>query len=158
MVLQYMSKYVTKSDNSQSKHSINLIRNLFDKTVTNEGRSCQAFLRRVMSKFMKERIMSKQETCHLILGLPIVHCSHKLLLINLENTTRKIITNDNSNANVNINDDYSLGDNEEVESTLLQMTLIDAYAARCDKSKWHYEAEYELIENNLLLMTLFNFC
>ena len=91
MVLQYMSKYVTKSDNSQSKHSLRLIRNLFDKTVTNEGRSSQAFLRCVMSKYMKERVMSKQETCHLILGLPIVHCTHRLLNINLENITRKII-------------------------------------------------------------------
>ena len=50
MVLQYMAKYVTKSDNSQSKNSHRMIRNLFDKTVTDEGRSTQAFLRRVMSK------------------------------------------------------------------------------------------------------------
>ena len=127
MVLQYMSKYVTKSDNSQSKHSLRLIRNLFDKTVTNEGRSSQAFLRCVMSKYMKERVMSKQETCHLILGLPIVHCTHRLLNINLENITRKIIlpsaplsdTNgSNNNDNENDNNNAVEDENEEQEKIL----------------------------------------
>ena len=72
MVLDYMAKYVTKSDNAQTKGSHRMIRNLFTKTVQEEGRSTQAFLRRVMSKFMGERVMSKQESCHLLLGLPIV--------------------------------------------------------------------------------------
>ena len=45
--------------------------------------SSQASLRRVMHKFMKERVMSQQETCHLMLGLPIVHCTHRLYVWNM---------------------------------------------------------------------------
>ena len=45
------------------------ISNMFDKRVTDKGCSTQAFLRHVMSKFMQERVMSKQETCHPLLGL-----------------------------------------------------------------------------------------
>ena len=155
MVLQYMAKYVTKSDNSQSKNSHRMIRNLFDKTVTDEGRSTQAFLRCVMSKFMQERVLSKQETCHLLLGLPIVHCTHKLLNINLENTMRKFIEEDEDETPTAENND---ADNDEEGKSVLVMSLIDAYAVRCDKSKWVHGAEFDAIEVDLQSMNLFTFC
>ena len=137
MVLQYMAKYVkyvTKSDNSQSKNNHCIIRNLFDKTVTDKGHSTQAFLRHVMSKFMQERVQSKQEMCHLLLGLLIVHCTHKLLVnINLENTMSKLIEDDEDKTpTVNNEKDK----NDEEGKSVLVMSLIDAYAVCCNKSKW----------------------
>ena len=83
MVIDYMSKYVTKSDFSTNAACARLMKSLFDKTVTEEGRTTQSYLRRAMSKLLGDRMMSKQESCHLMLGIPIVRCSHKIQNVDL---------------------------------------------------------------------------
>ena len=50
-----------------------------------EGLSVQAALKRTMAKLLGERMISKQETCHLILSIPMVNCIHQFVRINLEN-------------------------------------------------------------------------
>ena len=42
MVIDYMTKYVTKSDLSSNKACTSLMKTLFDRTVTEKGRSVQS--------------------------------------------------------------------------------------------------------------------
>ena len=59
VVFGYMTKYATKSDSATTKTAARLMGTLFTRTVTDEGRSVQSFLRRTMNKLMGDRMMSK---------------------------------------------------------------------------------------------------
>ena len=77
MVMDYTKKYVMKSNMDIYAAYGRLMKSLFHKTVQNKRHSVQSFLRRTMSKCLSEIIMSKQENFHLMLGIPIIYCSHK---------------------------------------------------------------------------------
>lgn len=96
LVLNYMSKYVTKSDMSNNLAVHRLVKRIHQ-TSSREGRSTASFLRRAMGKLLGERIMSKQEKCHLLFGLPIVHCSHQQVNVNLKNDRNAFVVDENSN-------------------------------------------------------------
>ena len=88
-VVRYMTKYVTKAESSMTKGIAAMIRNIMRNTIR-EGLSVQAALKRTMAKLLDERMISKQETCHLILSIPMVNCSHQFVRINLENNVNRI--------------------------------------------------------------------
>ena len=96
MVVNYMTNYVTKNDMANNKSYHRVVKYIYCKSVESEGRSVQSFLRRAMSKLLGERMMSKQETCHLMMGLPMVYC----ITLNLCNTSYQVIVPDQTpNAN-----------------------------------------------------------
>ena len=146
LVIEYMTKYVTKSDFSTSYACNRFMRNLFTQTVEQEGRNVHCFLRKTMSKMLGERTMSKQEKCHLIIGSPIVHSSHRMINVDLDNKS--------STINLPMDTDAS------TTSIVRKDTLIDAYAARFLPHKWFDQRQFDfLFEKNLLeSMTLRHFC
>ena len=111
LVIDYMTKYVTKSELATTKTAARLMRSIFTRTVTDDGMSVQSFLRRIMNKLLGDRMLSKQETCHLMLSIPIVHSSHSLINIDLRNSTRQIVPPTN-------NADRPIDNAEDVEHML----------------------------------------
>ena len=89
MVIDYMTKYVTKSKLSTTALLNKLVKTVYSDNLA-QGRSAQSFLRQSMSKMLGERTMSKQEKCHLVLGIPIVEASHTLENIDLRDNMCKL--------------------------------------------------------------------
>ena len=75
--------------------------------------------RKIMGKLLGSRMISKQETCHLINSLPLVSCSHRFLMINF-----KKISN-------------FLDIDTETTSEVTIMSIIDAYWKRHLESTYH---------------------
>jgi len=143
-----MTKYVTKSELATTATAARLMRSVFTRTVTNDGLSVQSFLRRAMNKLLGDRMLSKQETCHLMLSIPIVHSSHSMINIDLRNLSRQIVTPTN-NAN---------GADIEEDENILNMTRIDAYAKRMDQNAWLPRHLVGLDFNEIQTMCLRDFC
>ena len=57
-VIDYMSKYVTKTETKMTRSIANLVRNILKQTIE-DGMNVQAALKKTMSKLLGERIMSK---------------------------------------------------------------------------------------------------
>ena len=74
-VFDYMTKYVTKTETSITKGIASMIGKLLVTAVEN-GNNVQSVLKRAMAKLLGERMISKQETTHLILKKPLVSCCH----------------------------------------------------------------------------------
>ena len=91
-VADYMTKYVTKADVQLTKSTERLFKTTLERSVS-EGRAdpAQYTLKKMMSRLMGERELCQQETAHLILGIPMVQCSHSFVKINLENEVRRLI-------------------------------------------------------------------
>ena len=64
--------------------------------------SVQTDLKRVMSKILDQRMLSKKETTHLILLLPMVSCSHMLARIDLDDNQHLINMQNAFNENSNV--------------------------------------------------------
>jgi hypothetical protein len=82
-IIDYMTKYVTKAETASSSTARHAIGNVMKSSLTS-GRSVQSTLRTAMCKLLRTRSMSREECCHLIMSLPLVHSSHKTFNINLE--------------------------------------------------------------------------
>ena len=54
-----------------------------------------------MGKTLGQRMLSKQETTHLMLSFPMVSCSHMFALINLDDNQNLISTPNDTNENKN---------------------------------------------------------
>ena len=121
MVIEYMTKYVTKSDFSISSSCNRFMKRLYTQTVESEGRSVHTFLCRAMSKMLGERTMSKQEKCHLVLGSPIVHSTHKMINVDLDNNSSVL--------------SFPSKNTETSSSLVRKDSLIDAYATRFSSTK-----------------------
>ena len=80
---------MTKAEDGMNKGIVAMIKTIVS-TATNDGLSVQAVLKRVMSKLLGDRMLCKQETCHLILLLTMVSCSHNFQRIHLNNDLRQI--------------------------------------------------------------------
>lgn len=99
MVTGYMTKYFTKTDTAHNQAVHRLTKNPFHKT----------FLRQAMRKLLRERMISKKDCCHLMLGLQIVSCLHKALNVNLTNTARELqLHNASVGENANDNEDSNI--------------------------------------------------
>lgn len=124
---------------------------IYDRTVTSEGRGVQSVLRRTMSKLLGDRMISKQEKYHLLLGLPIVHCSHPHSInIDLRNETSQLdlthnfqqeentMNRQNINPIANVLDDGGNPEEhiDEARTSIVRLTRIDAYSNRFYHNLW----------------------
>ena len=144
-VINFMAKYVTKAEDSVTKGAASLIRSVLKKTI-DEGLTVQAALKRTMSKLIGERMMGKQETCHLINSIPLVSCSHNFVRINLNNDSSKLDVPDSV-----------LNDQSGSTSATIK-TLMDVYSERHQKSVWFDERLYLNYLPHLEHMNLCTFC
>ena len=100
-VVEYLTKYITKTEKSMSKGLQTFLLRFLRKHL-DQGNDVISTLRRMMSMLMGSRVISKQETCHLINSLPLVSCSHNFLHMNLDQNTFCLDfgTNDDERTNV----------------------------------------------------------
>ena len=139
-VIQCMAKYVTKPEATHSRGISTMMKKVFEKNIE-EGLNAQSSLKRSMSKLIGDRMLSKQETCHLIMGLPLVSCSLNFIRINLLNDSSLI----------EMDEFY---DDNALPTTI---SIIDAYSERLDKNIWLNEELYDMHLSNLKEMALRRF-
>ena len=108
-----------------------------------DGSSVQHALKRTMGKLLGERLMSKQECCHLIMNLPTVTCSHTFVNVNLKNDTRRLLS-------AGSHEDNAEGPAQATSVT--KMTLMDAYACRLDSTKWFDGEYFDVVKDDLVTM------
>jgi hypothetical protein len=77
-VVQYMTKYVTKTEATSSKSIMRMMKKLLKSTI-DDNLPTSRVLRKTMGKLIGERVISQQETCHLMLSISLVSCSHRFV-------------------------------------------------------------------------------
>ena len=138
-VAEYMTKYVTKPESDMPISFRNMIRYIMQNQLAN-GNNVQSTMRIAMSKLFGERMLSRQETSHLIFSLPMVSSSHNFVRVNTKNESRLIASTRNNTSPDPLK------------------TLIDLYCVRTDSSNWFNIDIFKQHENNLLQMPLCDFC
>jgi hypothetical protein len=143
-IISYMTKYVTKTEACHTPRTRRLLFSCLSR-VSQDGSDTAVILKRLMTKVHGERVRSKQETCHLMNSLPLIHCSHLCKKVDLRNASKQI--------EVAIDDD----DGQSAQVTC-RKTVIDAYAVRMDASNWLFQEEYvTAVENDLVSWNLNTF-
>ena len=120
---RYMAKYAAKAEpRSQTVHS------LFKSCVDDLSNSSHAHkaLRRAVLRSVGERDFSAQETCHMLLSLPLVSCSFNFATVSLDGS-KKIFKHPDSGE------------------LIMQASILDTYAS-CDVSLSHLNL-YQFIAN-----------
>src|SRR6185437_10490868 len=77
--LQYVAKYATKSEPRSSFSEI--LNNILSESDPSD--SSLGSFQRLLLHTVAERDFSAQETCHLLLGLPLYHSSRQFVVLNL---------------------------------------------------------------------------
>ena len=119
-VVSYMTKYVCKSEIEISKGLSKMVENVIN-VGHHTGLGTKGILKRVMTKLIGNRTMSKQESCHLILGTSMISCFHNFPNVNLNTSSRKLDLNGL---------DYILGCEKEGKYTLEIPSILDLYMTR----------------------------
>ena len=128
-VVDYMTKYVTKTEAASTKTITRMMRKLL-KSSTEEGLPISSVLKRTMGKLIGERTVSQQETCHLSLSLPLVSCTHNFNNLNLENSSKQLdLDLLKKHASSNNGDRKIIG-------PAMKRTLMDGYSLRLDPCEW----------------------
>ena len=128
-VAEYMTKYVTKPESDMPISFRNMIRYIMQNQLAN-GNNVQSTMRIAMSKLFGERMLSRQETSHLIFSLPMVSSSHNFVRVNTKNESRLIASTRNNTSPDPLK------------------TLIDLYCVRTDSSNWFNIEIFKQHENN----------
>ena len=128
-VIGYMTKYVTKQESMSKAGTQRMIRNVLNKTIEN-GKPVHHALKKTMGKLNGERMMSRQETSHLIQGLPLVSCSHSFVVVNMKILSTKIQRR-----------------NKQEESAALK-SISELYGEHMNIESWINEHEMQAFEND----------
>jgi hypothetical protein len=101
--LQYISKYASKAEPRSETFSEILNRILNE---SQEDDPIATPVQRLLLHSVAERDISAQETCHILLGLPLYHSSRKFVFLNLNEESSRWIrgTGENEETAVMIND------------------------------------------------------
>ncbi|PKK67779.1 hypothetical protein RhiirC2_663004 [Rhizophagus irregularis] len=78
--LQYVSKYASKSEPRSAAFS-EILNKILENSNSND--SVLAAFQGLLLQTVAERDISAQETCHLLLGIPLYHSSRKFVTLNL---------------------------------------------------------------------------
>ncbi len=113
-----MAKYGTKQEEN-SKGFQAVFNSAVRKGIANESEA-KTVLRSIFLKASAGREKT-QQTAHLMMGLPLVRCSEEFISVNLYNNLRLISVNNRGSE-----------ENQQQDNTIIQRTLIDAYAKRMD--------------------------
>jgi hypothetical protein len=88
-VMGYMTKYVTKQESMSKAGTQRMIHNILNQSIE-DGKPVHEALKKTMGKLNGERMMSLQETAHLIQGILLVSCSHSSAVVNIKSLSTKI--------------------------------------------------------------------
>jgi hypothetical protein len=132
-IMNYMTKYMTKSEAKQTKGVQAMIHCVMCQAL-DEGKLTEYILQKMMAKLHGEPMILKQAVHHLIMSQPVVDCSHSFSKVNLENNSHQLLEpEDQTEAN----------DNSKMTSAM-KMTLINAYACCMYARKWESQDAYHM--------------
>ena len=89
-VVNYMTKYVCKPEMEMSKGLSKMVEKLIN-VGHHTGIGPRGILKKMIFNLVGSRTSSKQESCHLSLGTPMVSCSHDFVRLNLTKNLKKLI-------------------------------------------------------------------
>ena len=128
---RYMAKYAAKGEpRSQTVHSI------FKTCVNDLSGSSHAHkvLRGAMLRSVGERDFSAQETCHMLLSLPLFSCSFNFATVNLDGSKK-------------------ISRHTESGELMLETSILDSYASRNDSlssyNLYQFLANYTIVRGKL---------
>ena len=144
-VMEYLTKYVTKAEKSLTRGMEYLVRSIMRANML-EGSDTLTTLRKIMGKLLGSRMISKQETCHLLNSLPLVSCSHSFLMINLKKISNLL---DLSTLPANESELVTgrLSRTSVTGNEVSIVSIIEAYGKR------HLESSYHVNTLNLLTIS-----
>ena len=150
-VVEYLTKYVTKTEKSLSKGMKYFIRNVVTKNL-DDGQTALQTIKKVMNRLLGNRLISRQETCHLINNLPLVSCSHNFVLVNLLACNELLQLDDvvTDDADLAVGDDVDVGNSERSRV----LSLIEIYSVRNNTIHW---VNINEIPTNIESVNLANF-
>ncbi|XP_057827996.1 uncharacterized protein LOC131039303 [Cryptomeria japonica] len=134
-VLQYISKYASKSEN-KSQSYIEML-----KTIVNTTKSKDSILltyQKFMMGIVADRDISAQETCHMLQKLPLVSCSRQFVSLNVG---RKILhcvikSNNGTDLSTTYIHAYMQHPFELSATSMLQSAQGFSYNSQRKKIKW----------------------
>ena len=88
-VVDYMTKYATKSEITKTRSVAKMMKTLLNDAI-DKGKGVNTVLKKVMGRLIGERMLTQQETCNLILSLPMVKCSYNFVNLHLESNNNKV--------------------------------------------------------------------
>jgi hypothetical protein len=128
-VIGYMTKYVSKQESTSKAGTQRMIRNIVNKAM-DDGKPVHHALQKTMSKLNGERMMSRQETAHLMQSLPLVCCSHSFTTINMKTMSTKLTK-----------------PTKEGEAASLKL-ISELYGERMEAESWPNESEMRAFQDN----------
>ena len=88
MALQYISKYASKAEPRSIAFS-EIFNQIFNNSKPEDASLTS--IQKLLLSSVAERDISAQETCHLILGIPLYHSSRMFVVLNLNNESARWI-------------------------------------------------------------------
>src|SRR6266496_1715943 len=95
-VLQYISKYASKAEPSS-----NAFTDIFNQILNNSKSDDPSLtsIQKLLLTSIAERDISAQETCHLLLGIPLYHSSRNFVTLNLNEEAARWVRGTGTNEN-----------------------------------------------------------
>ncbi len=94
VALQYISKYASKSE-SRSTAFLEIFNEILNKS--NPEAASLTLIQKLLINSVAERDILAQETCHLLLGIPLYHSSRVFVLLNINEVTPRWLRETGSN-------------------------------------------------------------
>ena len=150
-VVDYMTKYITKTEPTSTK-AIMYTMKIILTTAIQEGYPMSYVLKKTMGKLSPERTLSQQETCHLVLGIPLATSSHVFVTVHLCNESKEL------NFEMLLKDSTSSNDGKRnILQPALKLSLMDGYGRRLQPKVWADERLYSRLRTSLRYMPLCKF-
>ena len=137
-VVQYLTKYITKTEKNMTAGMRYLIKRVLLKSL-DDGNSALHSIKKIMSRLIGNRVISRQETCHLINSLPLVSCTHNFVTISLV-ANKELLENNNvstgeTTENNTANNLINLLDEENTDVARVK-SIVEMYAVRENTTNW----------------------
>ena len=143
-VVNYMTKYVCKPEMEMSKGLSNMVKKLIN-VGHHTGLGLRGIFKKMMFNLIGSRTISKQESCHLSLGTPMVSCSHMFVKISLTSSFKKLT--------------LKKKENYDPTKDLEKPSILEMYMRRTNKDIWESNYVYEMYKDryDIFNMSLYEF-
>ena len=142
-VVEYMTKYVCKTEAASTKTILSMVKKIAS-SANEEGHPTTSVLQKTMGKLFGERDISQQETCHLMLCLTLVACTHNFINLYLEGGTNEL----------DLNTLWQSAGGQQTIQKSLKLSLMDVYGRRLDATFWKEKVSFSMNKASLRDMPL----
>ena len=138
-----MTKYVCKTEAASTKTILCMVKKIAS-SANEEGHPTTSVLQKTMGKLFGERDISQQETCHLMLCLTLVACTHNFINLYLEGGTNEL----------DLNTLWQSAGGQQTIQKSLKLSLMDVYGRRLDATFWKEKVSFSMNKASLRDMPL----